>query len=503
LESVNAAMARGAAWNVLFRVADRTIGLLSTVILARLLVPADFGLVALATALFGLLALLGDFGFDIALIQNPRAERRHFDTVWTFNVIVGLATALALVALAHPLAHGYDEPRLVPIVYALAVTRAVSCFENIGIVALRKDMAFDREFRFSLYKRLATTFLATIPLAFLWRDYRALVGGTIAGSCFGLALSYLLHPYRPRLSLAAMRELLGYSKWLQLANIVAFASGRAADFIIARMAGAAALGFFTIAKEIARLPSTELAAPIHRGVFPGYAKVAADPILLKSAYLKVVSVIVLVVFPAGIGLSLVADPVVAIFFGEKWSDMAPLIQILAVNGVLGISLSTAAYVFLAQGTPRHTTTMVVFQAVVSIVLMLWLVPRSGVRGAAVAMLVSTIAAVPLNFRLMSNAVGLTTRDIWTIAWRPATATLVMVGAVLIVAQQGWSTARTLQANALNLVAAVTIGACVYGGTVFLLWRIAAPSASAEAFVLQRFQGGLVAFGRFVRALRKK
>jgi len=145
---------------------------------------------------------------------------------------------------------------------------------------------------------------------FLLNSKLAPVGGTIAGSCFGLALSYLVHPYRPRLSLAAMRELLGYSKWLQLANILAFASARAADFIIARITGAAALGFFTIAKEISRLPSTELAAPIHRGVFPGYAKVAADPILLKSAYLKVVSVIVLVVFPAGIGLSLVADPVV-------------------------------------------------------------------------------------------------------------------------------------------------------------------------------------------------
>lgn len=496
-------MVRGATWNVLFRIADRGIGLLSTVVLARLLVPADFGLIALATALFGLLTLLGDFGFDIALIQNPRTERRHFDTVWTFNVGVGLATGLALLVLAYPLAHFYDEPRLVPIVYGLAIARAVSCFENIGIVALRKDMEFDTEFRFSLYKRLATTFLATIPLAFLWRDYRALVGGTIAGSCFGLALSYLVHPYRPRLSLDAMRELLGYSKWLQLANIVGFASARTADFIIARIAGAAALGFFTIAQEIARLPSTELAAPIHRGVFPGYAKVAGDRMLLKSTYLRVVSVLVLIVFPAGIGLSLVAEPVVAIFFGEKWSDMAPLIRILAVNGVLSISLSTTAYVFLAQGTPRHTTTLVVIQAGVCIALMLWLVPRWGVRGAAVAMLVSTIAIAPLNFRLMSSAVGLTARDLWAFAWRPATATVVMVGAVVLVMQYAWSTMHTLQASTLNLVVAVATAAVVYCGAVFLLWRIAAPSVSAEAFVLTRLEGLPAAFRSLVRAVRRK
>jgi len=82
-------MERGAAWNVLFRAADRGIGLVSTVILARLLIPADFGLVALATSLIGLLTLLGDFGFDLVLIQHPNAQRRHFDTVWTFNVAFG------------------------------------------------------------------------------------------------------------------------------------------------------------------------------------------------------------------------------------------------------------------------------------------------------------------------------------------------------------------------------------------------------------------------------
>lgn len=495
-------MARGAAWNVLFRVADRGIGLLSTVILARLLVPADFGLVALATALIGLLTLLSDFGFDIALIQNPNAERRHFDTVWTFNVVFGLSTALVLLLLAAPAARFYNEPRLVPVVYGLAVARAISCFENVGLVAFRKDLAFDREFRFSVYKRLATTFLATVPLAFLWRDYWALVGGMIAGSCFGLALSYLLHPYRPRPSFSAMRELFGYSKWLQLANIMGFASGRAADFIVARIAGASALGLFTIAKEISNLPSAELAAPIHRGVFPGYAKIAADRVLLKRAYLRVTSVLVLIVLPAGIGLSLVAQPVVLIIFGEKWTDMAPLIHILAVNGVLSVSLSTAAYVYLALGTPRHTTMLVAVHAGVSIALMLWLVPLSGIRGAAIALLASTIAIVPLNFKLMSNAVSLTLRDLWPIAWRPATATLVMVGAVLIVTQY-WSPAHTLQANFLNLMTAAGIGATVYCGTVMLLWRLASPPDSAEAFVLQQLKSLTAATGGRFRAWWKK
>jgi len=190
----NTGMVGGAIWNLLQRVADRGIGLLNTVARARLLLPADFGVVALATSLIALLALLGDFGFDLALIQNPNAHRHHFDAVWTFNVLFGLVLAAILVLFATSAAHFYNEPRLVDVIFGLAVARAISCFENVGVIAFRKDMAFDQEFISLIYKRLATTFLVTIPLAFVLRSCWALVDGMVAGSCFRLVLSYRLHP---------------------------------------------------------------------------------------------------------------------------------------------------------------------------------------------------------------------------------------------------------------------------------------------------------------------
>jgi O-antigen/teichoic acid export membrane protein len=298
-----------------------------------------------------------------------------------------------------------------------------------------------------------------------------------------------------------MRELFGYSKWLQLANIVSFASARAADFVIGRMAGASALGIFSVGKEISNLPSAELATPIHRGVFPGYAKLAADRSLLKRAYLKVSGVLLLMVLPAGIGLGLVAEPVVMIFFGANWVDMAPLIRILSINGVLSVSLSTAAYIYLALGTPRHTTTLVAVYAGVSITLMLWLMPTAGIRGAAIAMLIGTAATAPLNFRYMSDAVSLTLRDLARIAWRPATATLVMVGAVSLVARY-LGPARTLHENFVLLATAAFLGAAVYCVTLTVLWRLASPADSAEAFVLERLKSAAAAMASRVRAARE-
>jgi O-antigen/teichoic acid export membrane protein len=301
-----------------------------------------------------------------------------------------------------------------------------------------------------------------------------------------------MHPYRPRLSLAAMRELFGFSKWLQVAQIVSFASGRAADFIIGKAAGISALGNFTIGKEIANLPSVELAMPVHRGIFPGYAKLAGNLSLLKRAYLRVTSVLVLVTLPAGIGLALVAQPLVRIFLGENWNDAVPLIQILAINGVVGVSLSTAAYVYLALGTTRRTASLTAVHVAVSLPAMLFLVPFLGVEGAAFALLAGTLATVPANFRMMSDAIELTLREIGGVVWRPFLATIVMVGVVLV-GKQYWMSTATLSGNAVNLVTAAGLGAVAYCGTVMLLWRLASCPDGPETFVLERVRTLAAAF----------
>jgi L-fucose isomerase-like protein len=133
-------MAKGAFWTVLLRLTDRSIGMVSTLFLARLLAPADFGLIAMAMSIVAMLEVISTFSFDIALIQNPTAERRHYDTAWTFNVLFGLANACLLLALAGPVATFYAEPRSQNIMMWLALYPALQGFGNIGIVAFQKDL---------------------------------------------------------------------------------------------------------------------------------------------------------------------------------------------------------------------------------------------------------------------------------------------------------------------------------------------------------------------------
>ena len=221
---------------VALRSADRLLGFVSMLILARLLVPADFGLVALGMALVGGLAVFSEFSFDLALIQNQSASREHYDTAWTFGLIRGFLLAGLLFGLAHPAAMFFDDERLIDLIRAMAIFPLLSGFANIGVVDFRKQLVFRKEFAYRFTARLAGV-VTTVIFAVLWQDYWALVAGQFANRGLRLVLSYAMHPFRPRLSLAKWRDLFHFSKWMFLNGIIMFATKRAGTFVTG--------GFFT------------------------------------------------------------------------------------------------------------------------------------------------------------------------------------------------------------------------------------------------------------------
>jgi O-antigen/teichoic acid export membrane protein len=226
-------MARGAAWMVALKLSERAFGLVSTVVLARVLIPEDFGLVAMATAVLAIVELLQALGFDITLIRTPDARREHYDTAWTLNLMLAATCALLLVLSAHHAARFYHDPRVEPVIWALAAGVLASGFENIGIVALRKELEFQREFWFRLTKKVITI-IVTLSCALALRSYWALVIGMICSRIFGVGLSYVFHPYRPRLSLAEARSFVGFSKWLLLGSVLGVLRTRGAHLLVGR-----------------------------------------------------------------------------------------------------------------------------------------------------------------------------------------------------------------------------------------------------------------------------
>jgi len=479
--TIGHAMAKGAVWMVLFRVVERSIGLISTVILARLLVPADFGLVAMAMSLIAVLELMHSFSLDMALIQNQSATEHHYNTAWTLNVLMGLLSAVVLVLLAAPASLFYREPRLEMVIYVLAFGMLIQGMDNIGTVAFRKEMRFDQEFKFLVLKKLAP-FTVTVTLAFLWQNYWALVFGMLVGWISSVALSYWIHPYRPRFALSAWRDLLNFSGWMMINNLLIAVYQRGVDFIIGRIAGTHALGLYSIAYEIANLPSSQLVAPISRAVFPGYAKLAADPEALKRGFLNVLSMVALVMVPVGAGIALTAEHIVGLFLGPKWMDAVPLMTLLAMYGVIQSFPSMAGSIFLALGKTKAMTGLIVANVCVMIPAVVWSVQQAGALGAAQAMLGVVILFLPISLFFPFRWLNISAAEFVLMIWRPIFAAGVMYFSVHALVPMLLASGHGVSNHILHLAIAVPLGAAIYIGLVYSLWRMSSCPPGAEDYI---------------------
>jgi lipopolysaccharide exporter len=485
-------IAQGVGWLMLFKVADRGLGLVSTLVLARLLVPADFGLVAMATAVVALTQLMGAFGFDTALIQRQDARREHYDTVWTFEVIFGSAIAVALLIIAVPAAAFFGEPRLQLVIPVLAISALAGGFENIGTVAFRKELDFRREFRFLLAKRLAS-FIVTVSLAILLHTYWALIAGIVAGKFLAVLISYRLHPYRPRFTLAARADLLHFSKWIFMSNLIQFLHSRSTDFILGRIIGSHGLGIYNVAVEIAATPSSEFIAPLNRAVYPAYARLSTNLEDLRVRFMAVFGVISLVGFPVSIGVVCVADPAVRVLLGERWLEAIPIIQVIAITGLAGALQSNLYLVHLALGKPKANTLLSATLLVVALPAVIAASLHYGALGAAYAH--SGVAVLGL-FGIVVVFLRLTGISAWALGqavWRPVLGCAAMACAVF--ATDAWIARHWEElVVGVRLVVLVTLGAASYVAAILSLWVLAGRPVSAEHVLLTAAKGKLRARG---------
>jgi lipopolysaccharide exporter len=480
---------RGALWMVSFKLLERGLGLISTLILARLLLPKDFGIVAMATSVLALLEIFTAFGMDTVLIQRQDATPEHFNTAWSLNVLAGCLIGAVVALLALPASHFYHEPRLLPVMCLLAVSAVVGGCENIGVVLFRKQLRFDREFRYLITKKLMA-FAVTVPLAFWLRSYWALVLGTFIGRLGAVSYSYLIQPFRPRFSLRAASEMLHFSKWLMIQDALLFLRERSATFFIGRLAGPAALGTFTVSAEIANMPGTELIAPINRALLPAYARLAADPPALRREFLASMSGIALLGIPAVAGVALAAPFIVLVALGPKWSAAQPLLEVLAFYGISQVVLSNSYAVLIALGRPGVFTRMGALFVSLQLAGLIALTPSWGVLGAAWACVLASLGSLPVNFFYIARHVGVRSGEFLGALWRPLVSATVMYVTGRAFGPKLAATAVSSIDALLPLLGCVALGAATYTASGLLLWLAAGRPAGAEAWLLRQLRARL-------------
>lgn len=476
-------MARSAAWMIALRLADRSIGFVSVLILARLLVPADFGIVAMGTVILGALEALTAFGFELGLIKSQAKDRARWDSAWTLNVALGLANAVLIAALSPAAAAFYGEPRVISVMLVLAVSSVVAGLRNIGMVEYEQELRFRPIVALALARRTAS-FVITLVIAWWYGTYWALLAGMVTGQLVDVLLSYRLSPYRPRLGLAAWRDLFSFSKWLLVNNVLGYASQRAGDLIVGHRAGATALGFYSVSFELANLPTSEMVRPVMRAVFPGYAQMSSDRARLASGFLSVFSLVLLAALPAAAGIALLAEPIVAVLLGARWEDAAPLVAVLAVYGGIRAAQANTVSVYLALDRPQLAAAMTLLNVVLSFGGFALALGRWPLAEAAWALVLGTLVATAVNLLVLARRLGLTWRPVAGALLRPSLGIAAMAVVLLSLSNVLPASDGSPVFRAFALAATMAAGATVYAAALLAAWHVRGrPIDSPERAVL--------------------
>jgi lipopolysaccharide exporter len=350
--SVSQKLARGAGWIMASRIAVNAISFASSIILARLLVPEDFGLVAIAVGVSAIAGALTTLPISEALIRLDHIEDDHFNSAFTLGLIRSVLLTIAIVLAAGAVAHAYNDDRLIPVMLALAVEALIGGFYSSRWALLQKRLSFGPAAFAGLAIRLVGSASAVL-IAYYYANYWAIIIPIVLAKICNVVLTHIFAPHRLRLCFTKIPEIWGFSGWMTLSAVLRTVGTRLDSLIIGAVLGQRAAGYYSYGDDKAALPTRELSAPLLSLLFPGLAAVNSNPDRLASAYKRLQTTVFATCAPFGIGFALVSDMFVHVLLGDKWAPIIPIMQVLAVALALENLVIGAAPLAMAMGFTRR------------------------------------------------------------------------------------------------------------------------------------------------------
>lgn len=463
-------LARGAVWIAATRTVINLIGFCSTLLLARLLLPEDFGLVAIANTVILILTSVTEISLTSALVQHKDPSDDHYDTAFTLGAIRALILAAVAALLAWPIASAYGDERLVALILAFAAASALGGFNNPKLAQFTRALIFHQEFILGLSAKLLG-FIGAAIIAIVWHSYWALLVGSLVSQLSNLIVSYALVRYKPRLSLGKAREILSFSVWLTLSQVVTTLNYRFDTLFLGMFVGKTPLGHYSFGDNLANMVTREATSPVANTLFPAFARLTDNIDRMRSAYFKSQGVLFAIAFPIGAGFAMVAEPLILLTVGEKWRGAIFVVQIIAAT--TGWSAISATYMPLAMAMGQTRAVfnrdLISFATRIPIlVLGLW---AGGLVGFVYARVIAATIGVVLNMLLIRSLISVNVRRQFSANIRPIIAAGAMVLILLVVRQQMAVFQTTTTMQLLGLALQVALGGAVYVLATWAAWTV--------------------------------
>ena len=344
---------RGASTTIAGQAAKFAIQTTSTIVLARLLAPEDFGIYAMATPVMAIAMLAQDLGLSQAVATARSIDRRALSTLYAINVGVSLLIASALALSAPLIAAFYGNPRLTPIVMVMGGVVLLSGLASIHQALLLRGLRYGRLVVNDICTALAGL-LSAVGLALLTPGPLVLAASNAVGAAVLLLLAALGSCWRPSplAKLGEVRDLLRFGGGLTGFNITNFVARNGDNVIIGAALGSTPLGYYDRAYKLMLLPLQQINAPVSNVMVPLLSKLTDHPQRYRDAYLNALRILLLISLPGVVFLLMAADPLIPTLLGEKWRPAAAVFTWLAVAALHQPLTATIGWLFMSQ----HRTT---------------------------------------------------------------------------------------------------------------------------------------------------
>jgi len=454
-------------WTVGGKLVARCFDFLTLIVLARLLAPDDFGLIAMAMSTVVIAEAVLEMPVSSALLRRGDLSPPMLDTAFTVGILRGVALAVLLGALSFPLALFYGEPRLTILICALSLAPILRGTMSPRMVFFVQKLDFKREVFLELVGKIAAFVVASL-IAVWTESYWAIAAATITSPLVGNALSYVFAPYAPRLSLSQWRHFADILGWNTLSQLLAAVNWQIDRVLMGRYVSRVSLGRFSVANDLVGIPIQSIVNPLLYPLMPSFVPLVGTN-RLGSAYCKASNAIFLMAAPVFLTMHALADPIVRIILGEGWGESASVLRWMSLIVILTAPCAPLAPLALALNRMRMVTFRTAIEFIFKAPILFFAVTTYGVMGAVAGHGAVAIVVFLATLLIVKSMTGLSVFRQLAALWRTVVA-LAALAATLYLLRPPTDGSEGLLMLTAHMLAAAGAGAIVYGLVVLALWR---------------------------------
>lgn len=465
-DEIKHATISGAKWNFGRQFCFQAIALVIGIVLARLLLPEEFGLLAMVMVFSRFGNIFSDMGLSRALIHKREISPYDTSTVFWATVILGFLLAGLMAALAPSIAWFYGQPELIALALVIALNFILNSLNIIPRTLLEKGLRF----RFLFFIDATATVLSgliAIGMALNGYGVWSLVAQIMFRTLFISILFWLFHPWRPRLVFdrPALKSAAGYGLPLLGTSSLNYWVRNADKLLIGRYLGDEELGYYNKPYTLMLFPLANVTQVLAKVMFPSLAMIQENKQLVKATYLRVVRLVCLATFPISIGVFVMAEPVILGLYGQHWMGSVEILRVLSLLGISQSVLALNGSIYQSQGaTMLQFKWGLLFKLVIISAIVAGL--PYGVMGIAIAYTAASFCITIPNLLVLGRVIPIRLRDVFASCYLPLLLSAIMglvVFLFIMFVGSSWN-------NVVLLLTGVPIGVLVYAGLVMLFDR---------------------------------